>query len=206
MKQSDAIIENKECQQDNNLQGDCLQGHLLIAMPSLEETFFERSVIYICEHDDKGAMGLIINRPIGLELEDLLDQMGLNPTEEVAFNINSQVLVGGPVAPERGFVLHSPQSSWINSHQVSDYCMLTTSRDVLSSIGTPKSPDEYLVALGYAGWGKDQLEQELAENTWLTIKATADLLYSKSPETLWEQATKQLGFDMWQISTQVGHA
>ncbi|QIR15160.1 YqgE/AlgH family protein [Shewanella aestuarii] len=185
---------------------DSLQGHLLIAMPSLEETFFERSVIYLCEHDDKGAMGLIINRPIGLELEDLLEQMGLNPPAELAFQINSQVLVGGPVAPDRGFVLHTPQSDWINSHKVSDDCMLTTSRDVLSAIGTKNSPSNYLVALGYAGWGKDQLEQELAENTWLTIKATPDLLYNKNPEHLWEIASKQLGFDMWQLSNQVGHA
>ena len=190
----------------SNLKGDNLQGYLLIAMPSLEDTFFERSVIYVCEHDEKGAMGLIINRPIGIELEDLLDQMGLNPPPEAAFHINSQVLIGGPVSPDRGFVLHSPQSNWINSHQISDYCMLTSSRDVLSAIGTAKSPDDYIVALGYAGWGKNQLEQELADNTWLTIKATPELLYSKNPEQLWEIASKQLGFDMWQISSQIGHA
>lgn len=190
----------------SRLQGDCLQGHLLIAMPSLEETFFERSVIYICEHDEKGAMGLVINRPIGLELEDLLEQMGLNPSPESAFYINSQVLSGGPVSPDRGFVLHSPQPNWMNSHQVTDYCMLTTSRDVLSAIGTQKSPADYVVALGYAGWGKDQLEQELANNTWLTIKATPELLYTKDPEHLWDIASKQLGFDMWQISSQIGHA
>ena len=185
---------------------DSLQDHLLIAMPSLEDTFFERSVIYICEHDEKGAMGLIINRPIGIEVEDLLEQMGLNPSPELAFQINAQVMIGGPVSPDRGFVLHTPQQEWVNSQVISDFCMLTSSRDVLTSIGTDKSPDNYVVALGYAGWGKDQLEQELAENTWLTIKATPELLFQLDHKDLWEMATKKLGFDMWQISSQVGHA
>lgn len=185
---------------------DSLQNHLLIAMPSLNDTFFERSVVYICEHDEKGAMGLIINRPIGLDVEGLLEQMDLNPSPEMAFKLNSQVVVGGPVSPDRGFVLHTPQKEWLNSFQVSESCVLTSSKDVLNSLATEQAPEHFIVALGYAGWSKDQLEQELADNTWLTIKATPELVYDLDHEQLWQKATKQLGFDFWQLNGQVGHA
>ncbi|WP_394128958.1 YqgE/AlgH family protein [Shewanella maritima] len=186
---------------------ESLQGHFLIAMPSLNDTFFEKSVIYLCEHDDKGAMGLVINKPIGLDIEGLLEQMELNPSPEMAFKLTSQVVVGGPVSPERGFVLHTPQSEWVNSFQVSDFCMLTSSRDVLNALASENdAPENFIVALGYAGWSKDQLEQELADNTWLTIKASPELLYDLDYEQLWQKAAKQLGFDIWQLNSQVGHA
>ncbi|NKF50051.1 YqgE/AlgH family protein [Shewanella sp. WXL01] len=195
---------------------ESLQDHLLIAMPSLNDTFFEKSVIYICEHDDKGAMGLVINRPVGIDVESLLEQMAMATDDEdvvavVAPSTSSnklaaQVVVGGPVAPERGFVLHTPKKAWSNSFQVSDYCVLTSSRDVLSSLATEDAPDNYIVALGYSGWGKDQLEQELADNTWLTIKATPELLYDLDYDSLWQKAAKQLGIDIWQLTDQVGHA
>ncbi|MGK0410996.1 MAG: putative transcriptional regulator, partial [Shewanella psychromarinicola] len=94
---------------------DSFKDHFLIAMPSLDETFFERAVIYICEHDQKGAMGIMVNRPIGVEVEDLLEQMELYLSPEFSFSLDNQVLIGGPVAPERGFVLHTPQKHWINS-------------------------------------------------------------------------------------------
>ncbi|MBR9728215.1 YqgE/AlgH family protein [Shewanella intestini] len=185
---------------------ESLQGSMLIAMPSLDDTFFERSVIYICKHNEKGAMGLVINRPVGIDVQNLLEQMELNPAPEVAFNLSSQVVMGGPVSTERGYVLHSPQTGWSNSFQVSDFCMLTSSRDVLASLGSDNSPQDYIVALGYAGWRKDQLEQELTDNTWLTIKATPELLYHIDHDDLWQQATKALGFDIWQLTTQAGHA
>ena len=185
---------------------DSLKDHFLIAMPSLDDTFFERSVIYICEHDDKGAMGIMVNRPIGVDVEELLDQMDLHPSAEQMFSINEEVLVGGPVSPDRGFILHTPQKNWINSVEISEYSMLTSSRDILSSIAIGKSPDNFIIALGYAGWGKDQLEQELADNTWLTIKASPELLFNVDHEQLWQNATQTLGFNFWQMSSQVGHA
>ena len=185
---------------------DSLKDHFLIAMPSLDDTFFERSVIYICEHDQKGAMGLMVNRPIGVEVEDLLEQMELYLSPEFVFSLDSQVLIGGPVAPERGFVLHTPQKHWVNSTEISEDTMLTSSRDILASIGSDKSPENFVVALGYSGWSKDQLEQEIADNTWLTIKATPELLFNVEPEQMWLMATQQLGFDIWQMSSQVGHA
>ncbi|WP_394200480.1 YqgE/AlgH family protein [Shewanella waksmanii] len=183
-----------------------LQNHLLLAMPSLQDTFFERSVIYICEHDEKGAMGIMINRPIGVEVEELLKQMELDDNLELMPSLATKVLVGGPVNPERGFVLHTPQSHWANSEQISDEVMLTTSRDVLAAIGKESSPKDYIVALGYAGWGRDQLEQEIAENSWLSIPATAEILFNTDHDQRWLQATQSLGFDIWQLSHQTGRA
>ncbi len=185
---------------------ESLQNHFLIAMPSLHDTFFERSVIYICEHDKKGAMGIMINRPIGIEVNELLLQMQLKDEPELITSLGSKVLIGGPVTPERGFVLHTPQSTWNNSQSLTDELMLTTSRDVLSALGSSTAPEQFIVALGYAGWRKDQLEQELAENTWLSIPATAELLFSTEYEDRWQQATESLGFDICQLSNQTGHA
>jgi len=185
---------------------DSLKDHFLIAMPSLDDTFFERSVIYICENDQKGSMGLMVNRPIGVEVEDLLEQMDLHLSPEFLFNLDNQVLIGGPVAPERGFVLHTPQENWLNSTEVSEHTMLTSSRDILTSIGSDKSPEQFIIALGYTGWTKDQLEQEIADNTWLTIKASPELLFNVDAEQMWQIATQQLGFDIWQMSSQTGHA
>ncbi|QUN06685.1 YqgE/AlgH family protein [Shewanella yunxiaonensis] len=185
---------------------DSLQNHFLIAMPSLNDTFFERSLIYICEHDAKGAMGLMVNRPIGLDVQELLAQLDLKDSPHLLPTLENQVLVGGPVNPERGFVLHSAQPHWANSSNVSDELMLTTSRDILAALGTPKAPQHFLVVLGYAGWSRDQLEQELAENSWLTIPATEEILFNTPFEDRWEKATNTLGFNAWQMSGDVGHA
>ncbi|MDO6617592.1 MULTISPECIES: YqgE/AlgH family protein [unclassified Shewanella] len=185
---------------------DSLQGHLLIAMPSLDESFFERAVIYICEHNDKGAMGVMINRPTNIVIDELLEQIGLAKKVQLSLPLEESVVLGGPVDTDRGFVLHTPQTDWVNSEPVSEFCMLTTSRDVLNALGTEESPKQFIVALGYAGWSKNQLEEELAENTWLTIEATPELVFNQDYNQLWTQATKQLGFDIWQISSQVGHS
>lgn len=186
---------------------ESLQNHFLIAMPSLDDTFFERSVIYLCEHDDKGAMGIVINKPLGIEVNSLLEQMDL-PAEQVLadLTVNAQVLMGGPVSQDRGFVLHTSQPYWANSTDLGSGLMLTTSRDVLTAIGSKRSPEKFLVSLGYAGWSKHQLEQELAENSWLTIPATHALLFDVKHEDRWPQASRSLGFDAWQVSAQAGHA
>ncbi|NMH64688.1 YqgE/AlgH family protein [Shewanella salipaludis] len=185
---------------------DSLQNHLLIAMPSLQETFFERAVIYVCEHDARGAMGLIINRPLGIEIDELLRQMELPEQPKVATELHAQVLIGGPVTPDRGFVLHDAQPHWSNSQTLANELMLTSSRDILSALGTDKAPKQFMVALGYAGWSKDQLEQEVADNVWLTIPATKALLFEVPYDERWQQACRALGFDTWQISHQTGHA
>lgn len=184
-----------------------LTNHFLIAMPSLEDTFFERSVIYLCEHNNKGAMGLVINRPFDIPVSELLEQMSLD-SEDTQYTqaVNDPVLIGGPVNPERGFVLHTPQPNWSNSETLNDELMLTTSKDILASLGTDTAPTDVLVILGYAGWSKDQLEQELADNSWLTLPATNDILFNTPYDDRWQQATRALGFDVWQMSQQPGHA
>ncbi|GIU42486.1 YqgE/AlgH family protein [Shewanella algidipiscicola] len=184
---------------------ESLQHHLLIAMPSLHDTFFERSVIYLCEHNAQGAMGLMINRPIGIDVNELLRQMNLNEVNNID-SINSEVLLGGPVEQEKGFVLHTPQDQWSNSQRINDEIMLTTSRDVLASLGSHNAPDNFIVALGYAGWGRQQLEQELSENSWLTIPASVDILFNTPHEQRWQKATQTLGFDIGQLCNQIGHA
>lgn len=188
-----------------------LEGHFLIAMPSLKDTYFERTVVYLCEHDSKGAMGLIINRPVGIKVNELLEQIAEENEAEHAPEFSEdteqvEVIMGGPVTPDRGYVLHTPQSYWSNSHLVSDSLMLTSSRDILSAIGTEKGPENYIVALGHSGWSQGQLEQEIADNTWLTIPASQALLFDQDYDNLWEKATQTLGFDVWQISSQTGHA
>lgn len=184
-----------------------LTNHFLVAMPSLQDTFFERTVIYICEHDSKGAMGLVINRPFDIPVSELLEQMELQaPHICHPDSLDAPVMVGGPVNPERGFVLHSPQANWSNSVKLSDDLMMTTSRDILAVMGTDKAPEQAMVILGYSGWSKDQLEQELAENSWLTIPATNEIIFNVPFEDRWQQATRALGFDVWQMSHQTGHA
>ncbi|NRD75000.1 YqgE/AlgH family protein [Shewanella sp. VB17] len=185
---------------------DSLQNHLLIAMPSLQDTFFERSVIYLCEHNEKGAMGIMINKPIGIDVNEILKQMELNEEPHLVTSLGSTVLIGGPVNPERGFVLHTPQANFNNSQTLTDDIMLTTSRDVLTALGSHVAPKHFIVALGYAGWTRGQLEQELGNNTWLSIPATKELLFDTHFAHRWQQATESLGFDIWQLSHQSGHA
>ncbi len=182
-----------------------LQNHLLLAMPTLNDSFFERSVIYLCEHNQQGAMGLMINKPIGVDVNDLLQQMKIEDYNTID-NINTQVVLGGPVTQEKGFVLHTPQSQWSNSQVLTDDLMLTTSRDVLTSLGSEQAPKNFLVALGYAGWKRHQLEQELADNAWLTIPVDLDILFNTPHEERWAKATESLGFDISQLSSLTGHA
>ncbi len=175
-------------------------------MPSLKETYFERSVIYLCEHNKKGAMGIIINRPSPILLNELLLQINVKEETKTHDNADHKILIGGPVTPERGFVLHSSQTGWKQSTRVNDELMLTTSQDILSSLGSAKAPKEFIVALGASVWDRGQLEQELAENSWLSIPADHTLLFDVDHDLRWQYATQPLGFDAWQLSNQIGHA
>lgn len=183
---------------------DSLENHLLIAMPSLGESFFGKTVTYICEHNKEGAMGLIINLPVNVTLNELLSQ--LDSKKQSLPALEQMVLSGGPVSPDRGFVLHSPQDCWSSSLALSDEVMITTSKDILMALGTEISPPNYLVALGYAGWGPGQLEQEIHENSWLTTPATSDILFNTPIENRWQKAAQQLGIDVAHLSSEIGHA
>lgn len=184
---------------------ESLQHHFLIAMPTLKDPFFAGAVTYICEHNEDGAMGLVINIPIDMKVLELLNQLELEPEENPALD-EKTVLQGGPVAADRGFVLHSPVAGFNSSQQLADDLMITTSRDVLEVLGTEQEPEKYLVALGYAGWTPGQLEQELVENSWLTIPADTDLIFNTPIGQRWHEAIGRLGIDSRQLSSQVGHA
>ncbi|WP_440874328.1 YqgE/AlgH family protein [Thalassotalea sp. PLHSN55] len=183
---------------------ESLENQLLIAMPSLDDSFFNKTVTYICEHNDQGAMGLIINAPVNLTLSELLSQ--INDELEQVPSLEQLVLTGGPVSQDRGFVLHSPQKGWRSSLALSNDVMITTSKDILMALGTDDAPEKFLVTLGYAGWGPGQLEQEIQENSWLTTPADETILFDTPIEQRWQKATEKLGFDLAHLSPDVGHA
>lgn len=181
-----------------------LVNHLLVAMPNLNDPYFHKTVTYICEHNDNGAMGIVINLPVDITLNELLTQLD----EDKPFNdiLEQQVLSGGPVSPQRGFVLHEPQTGWRSSMALSSDIMISTSKDILLSLGTKQAPKHYLVALGYAGWEAGQLEQEIAENSWLTLPADSDILFNTPVEQRWQKANARLGIDISHLSSDIGHA
>ncbi|MFD2168318.1 YqgE/AlgH family protein [Thalassotalea euphylliae] len=183
---------------------ESLENQLLIAMPSMEDSFFHRTVTYICEHNDEGAMGLIINLPVNLTLNELLVQIEADKPKIPS--LEQLVLTGGPVAQQRGFVLHSPQSGWSSSLALSDEVMITTSKDILMALGTEQAPPEFIVTLGYAGWGPGQLEQEIRDNSWLTTPADNEILFHTPVEQRWQKATEKLGIDLAHLSSDIGHA
>ena len=188
-----------------DLTKESLENHFLIAMPTLHDPFFKRTVTYICEHSAEGAMGLIINHPIDINVGDLLQKIDIDTTH-IGDAYPNAVYSGGPVQTDRGFVLHSPQPGWNSSLRLSDEIMVTTSKDILEAIAGNRSPDRFMITLGYSGWTAGQLEQELAQNSWLTIPADPDLLFNTPANQRWEKAAEKLGFDMSQVSCDVGHA
>ena len=185
-------------------QADSLKNRLLIAMPSLQDPNFSRTVTYICEHGDHGAMGIVINRPTELRLADVLQHMqidgGLGGAGEQI------VYLGGPVEEERGFVLHSHSPPWDSTLAVNDNISVTTSRDILEAMAKGDGPNKTLVALGYAGWGAGQLEREMQENAWLSGPAESAILFDLPAEERWEAAARLLGVDVNLLSSEAGHA
>ncbi|ADE13416.1 protein of unknown function DUF179 [Nitrosococcus halophilus Nc 4] len=181
-----------------------LRNHFLIAMPTLEDANFARTVTYICEHNRDGAIGLIINRPLNITLKQVLQHMKVkNCPQEVGA---SPVLLGGPVQQDRGFVLHRPIGHWEATLTVSDEVGITTSRDILDAIAQGQGPQQTLIALGYAGWGPNQLEQELAENAWLSTPANSTIVFDTPYPQRWEAAAALAGVDLSRLSGEIGHA
>ncbi len=183
---------------------ESLENQFLVAMPSMGDPYFDKTVTYICEHNDDGAMGLIINLPVSLTLNELLEQIDAHKDDLP--RLEQQVLTGGPVSPQRGFVLHSPQDCWSSSLSLSNDVMITTSKDILMALGTDHAPKDFVVTLGYAGWGPGQLEQEIIDNSWLTVPADNQILFNTPVEERWRKATEKLGIDLAHLSTDVGHA
>jgi putative transcriptional regulator len=181
-----------------------LHHHFLIAMPTLQDPFFKQAVIYLCEHTEQGAMGIVINHPLTSTLRALLQQLKIERSDSQS---DYPVFNGGPVANDRGFILHSPRAGFSSSLSVSSDIMLTNSRDILETLGTTEQPDHFLVALGYASWQRGQLEKELSETGWLVLPADPAIIFQTPISQRWQAAVKQLGIqDAWQIVSQVGHA
>lgn len=181
-----------------------LTNQLLIALPALEETGFSRSVALICQHDDDGAMGIVVNRPSEYTVGEVLGQMGVQGGSD-ALRIQP-VLAGGPVHPERGFVLHDGGPRWDSTLAITESLYLTTSRDILEAMARGEGPAHAIVALGCAGWGSGQLEHELVENDWLTAPADADLLFTLPLEARWTAAAGRIGVDFAHLADYSGHA
>ena len=190
-----------------------LTHHFLIAMPGLEDAAFAKSVVYMCEHSDRGALGLVINKPTDINLKNLFDKVDLPlGREDVA---KMPVLQGGPVQTERGFVLHEaviaegadPQESvYASTMTIPGGLEMTTSKDVLEAISTGAGPRRLLVTLGYSAWGEGQLESELGENSWLTVDADLAVIFDTPIEQRYDKALSLLGLQAWMLSPGAGHA
>jgi len=184
--------------------GDCLRDHFLLAMPCLSEGIFSQSITYICEHGESGAMGIIINRPLDLSVSEIFEHLQISCKRDFS---DVPVMAGGPVQMDHGFVLHRYcEEAWEASLKVTPEITLTTSRDILRAIASDEGPTDHLIALGYAGWAAGQLEQELAENSWLTLPGSSDIIFSTPADRRLGAAAALLGIDMNLISGQAGHA
>lgn len=181
-----------------------LKNQLLIALPSLAGSEFERSVTLLCQHDEDGAMGVVINRPSEYTLGDVFAQMAID-SDDAALS-GQVVLAGGPVHPQRGFVLHDGGLQWDSSLRIGDGLFLTTSRDILAAMARGAGPEHAIVALGCAGWGTGQLEQELGENSWLTAPADAELVFQVPLDARWNAAAGRIGVDFAHLADYTGHA
>ena len=181
-----------------------LTNQFLIAMPNLKDPNFEKTVTYICAHNGEGAMGIVINKPLDINLNQIFEQMEISIG---AANVSNQpIFHGGPVHTDRGFIFHHSNQEWDSSIIVADDICVTTSKDILEAMATGEGPNESLVALGYAGWATGQLEQELMDNAWLTGPADHNIIFNTPFEKCWQAAADHLGVDIDKLSLDIGHA
>lgn len=181
-----------------------LSNHLLVALPALHDPDFAQSVTLVCQHDGDGAMGVMVNRASEYTLGEVLQQMGISSDSET---LQSQiVMAGGPIHPERGFVLHDGTREWDSTLSVGDGLYLTTSRDVLEAMARGDGPEQAVVALGCAGWGAGQLEQELVDDSWLMVPASLELLFGFPLEQRWQAAAGSIGVDLVNYASHSGNA
>lgn len=180
-----------------------LTSHFLIAMPAMVDQNFARTLTFVCEHNERGALGIVVNRPIQATLEVLFRQVEI-PLRQPGL-ADQPIFFGGPVSPDHGFVLHRPRGEWKSTLSVGDIG-LTTSRDILEAMAKGDGPGEHLVALGYAGWAPGQLEFEIKSNGWLTVEADLDVVFNLPPEARYEAAMRTLGISEANLSKEAGHA
>lgn len=183
---------------------ESLVGQFLISMPALQDGLFARSLVYLCQHDDRGAVGFIINKPMKkISIQTVLEQLGI---EASGAELNTVLLSGGPVQPERGFVIHPANQVWRSTFEPSPGIAVTTSLDILEAIGRGEGPNQTLLALGYAGWEPGQLEDEIKANAWLTCDFDKRLLFETEFEDRWRLAAGSFGFNFETMVTEAGHA
>lgn len=181
-----------------------LIGHLLVAMPGMDDPRFSRAVVLLCQHNEDGAMGLLVNRLSDFRLSEILAQMQIS---DVRSDFPDRpVLAGGPVQTDRGFVLHGGTVDWDSTLRINETLAVSTSRDVLEMIAAGKGPAQFLLTLGFSGWGPGQLESELADNAWLTVPADDELLFDVPLDLRWQTANARLGVDPGQLTGYAGHA
>lgn len=190
-----------------------LTNHFLIAMPGLSDAVFAKSVVYVCEHSERGALGLVINKPAPLTMADLFDKVSLPLLRHDL--TDSPVYQGGPVQTERGFVLHEPLAApsqetvdapYASTLSIPGGLEMTTSKDVLEALSAGSGPRKVIVSLGYSAWGQGQLESELGDNAWLTVNADRSIIFDTPTQDRYDKALALLGLQAWMISSQVGHA
>ncbi|MEE9344239.1 MAG: YqgE/AlgH family protein [Methylococcales bacterium] len=185
-------------------QTSSLAYQFLIAMPGLHGSGFSGSITYLCQHTEEGAFGVVINRRSNILLGEVMQQMSIKDVNDEIINL--PVFDGGPVEPERGFILHQPFGEWDSTLKMTDSISLTTSRDILEAIAIKQGPQQFLIALGYAGWGAKQLEQEIIDNAWLNVPGDSSILFETPVEQRSKVAAANLGVDLSILTTQVGHA
>ena len=187
------------------LDGDfpSLKDHLLVAMPGLSDPFFKETVTYIIQHDEEGAMGVMINQTMPVSQFELLEQLGFEPPERLK---EAVVLSGGPVQMQRGFVLHREHGDWDSTMAINDEVALTSSMDILEAISRNEGPEDYQLLLGYAGWDAGQLDQEMLENSWLTVPGNESLLFNTPINDRWQHASLTIGIDINQLTLLAGHS
>lgn len=182
-----------------------LVNQFLIATSELDDSHFHRAVVYVCAHSEEGTMGLVINRPLlDMKMADVFAEMQIDADRDL--HLPSVVLLGGPLQPDRGFVLHKPQQSWQSTLTVCDEVAITSSQDILQAMACNEGPKKALMILGYSGWTAGMLEKELADNDWLVAPASVDIIFEVPFSERWQRAIKKLGFDPDNLSDDVGHA
>jgi len=181
-----------------------LTNHFLIAMPNMADPNFSKTLTYVCEHNDQGALGIVVNRPIDMTVRGLFERLSLSLKDRQF--ADTPIYFGGPVQTDRGFVLHFPPGNWQSTLRVRDALGLTTSKDILEAVGRGEGPSKLLVTLGYAGWSAGQLEHELSQNAWLTVEARDSIIFDLPPEERLAAAMELLGLDYARLADGAGHA
>lgn len=176
----------------------------LLATPSIQDPLFASSVVYMCEHNEQGSMGVVVNHLSDQTLENIFQQLEIDCEDPQT--LNTSVYIGGPVKLQQGFVLHTSDNSWEKSIEIGEGVYLTSSRDILEAIAAQKGPQKYMVILGFSGWSAGQLEQELQENSWLTARSSRDITFNSDIDQKWQLAFDTLGFNLDKLSPTTGNA